>query len=187
VAAWVELLVEARRRAGLSQSEVASRAATSRPALSAYEHGRKAPSADTLERLLVAAGARLDVVPVVSWREVPVGRGRSCWLPDRLWRLGVAEAFADVVLPVELNWSAPGRRFEPRDRRQRARLYEVLLREGTPMDLRRWVDGALLVDVWSEMVLPRALQALWQPLIGIVLDAGAGVGAEATLPLGSVS
>jgi transcriptional regulator with XRE-family HTH domain len=181
------LLVEARRRAGLSQSEVASRAATSRPALSAYEHGRKAPSADTLERLLVAAGARLDVVPVVSWREVPVGRGRSCWLPDRLWRLGVAEAFADVVLPVELNWSAPGRRFEPRDRRQRARLYEVLLREGTPMDLRRWVDGALLVDVWSEMVLPRALQALWQPLIGIVLDAGASVGAEATLPLGSVS
>jgi hypothetical protein len=142
---------------------------------------------DTLERLLAAAGARLDVVPVVSWREVSVGRGRLCWLPDRLWRLGVVEAFADVVLPVELNWSAPGRRFEPRDRRQRARLYEVLLREGMPTDLHRWVDGALLVDVWSEMVLPRTLQALWQPLIGTVLNAEAGVRAEATSMLGAVS
>ncbi len=57
----------------------------------------------------------------------------------------------------------------PRDRRQRARLYEVLLREGTPADIEGWVDGALLVDVWADMVLPRMLRPLWQPLIDAVL------------------
>jgi hypothetical protein len=137
--------------------------------LSAYEHGRKAPTVQTLERVMCAAGARLDVVPVVSWREVPVGRGRSCWLPDTLWRLTPARALADVVLPVELNWSAPGRRYALQDRRQRSRLYELVLREGEPADLERWVDGVLLIDVWPELVLPRGLREGWQVVIDATL------------------
>ncbi|MFN0281211.1 MAG: helix-turn-helix domain-containing protein [Kineosporiaceae bacterium] len=160
---WPNVVLRARCYARLSQLELARRAGTSRPTLSAYEHGRKAPTADTLERLLAAAGFRIAAVPVVPWREVPLGRGRSCWVPDRLWRLPVAEAFAAVVLPLELNWSTPGRRFVTRDRRQRARLYEVLLREGAPEDLERWVDGGLLVDVWDDLVLPRAVRDAWRP------------------------
>jgi hypothetical protein len=140
--------------------------------LSAYEHRRKAPTVETLERLMFAAGARLDVVPVVSWREVPVGRGRSCWLPNTLWRLTPARAFADIVLPVELNWSAPARRYELRDRRQRARLYELVLREGEPTDLERWVDGVLLIDIWPDLVLPRGLRAGWQAVIDATLAGG---------------
>jgi transcriptional regulator with XRE-family HTH domain len=166
---WRELLTRARASAGLSQEELARRAGTSRPTVSAYEHGRKAPSADTLERLLAAAGVRLDLVPVVSWRQVPMGRGRSCWVADALWRLPPEAAFADVRLPLELNWSAPGREYQPRDRRQRARLYEVVLREGEPGDLERYVDGGLLVDLWSQLVLPRAVRAAWQPLIDATL------------------
>jgi hypothetical protein len=34
-----------------------------------------------------------------------------------------------------------------------------------PNDLRRYIDGALLIDAWSDMVLPRELRAVWQPLI----------------------
>jgi transcriptional regulator with XRE-family HTH domain len=170
---WERLLVSARRRAGLSQADLAARAGTSRPTLSAYEHGRKAPTVETLERVMWAAGARLDVAPVVSWREVPVGRGRSCWLPDTLWRLTPARAFADVVLPVELNWSAPGHRYALRDRRQRARLYELVMREGEPADLERWVDGALLIDLWPDLVLPRGLREGWQALINATLAADA--------------
>lgn len=149
----------------MSQLELARRAGTSRPTLSAYEHGRKAPTADTLERLLAAAGFRLEAVPIVRWHEVAVGRGRSYWIPDRLWRLATEATFADVVLPIELNWSAPGRPFRIRDRRERARLYEVLLREGEPAHIERWVDGALLVDGWDDMVLPRALRQAWQPTV----------------------
>ncbi|MFN8075788.1 MAG: helix-turn-helix transcriptional regulator [Kineosporiaceae bacterium] len=166
---WPSLLASVRNRAGLSQLEWATLAATSRPTLSAYEHGRKAPNADTLERLVAAAGFRLDVAPVVRWHELTVAGGRRCWVPDRLWRLPPGEAFADVVLPLELNWSAPGRRFVTRDRRQRARLYELLLREGAPSDIERWVDGVLLADGWHDLVLPRAVRAAWQPVLDAVL------------------
>ena len=40
----------------------------------------------------------------------------------------------------------PGRRFDLRDRRQRARLYELVLREGRPSDVLAYVDGALVMD-----------------------------------------
>jgi transcriptional regulator with XRE-family HTH domain len=50
------LVVEARRRSGLSRRELARRAGTSPATLAAYEAGRIAPSVDTLDRLLSAAG-----------------------------------------------------------------------------------------------------------------------------------
>jgi len=40
-----------------------------------------------------------------------------------------------VELPLHLNWSDPGRRFDLRDRHQRARVYELVLREGRPLDV----------------------------------------------------
>lgn len=36
-----------------------------------------------------------------------------------------------------------------------------------PCDLRRFVDGAFLVDLWGDLVLPRELRAAWQPVIDI--------------------
>lgn len=51
----------ARRRAGLSQDELANRAGTSQATVSAYERGAKEPGISTLERLLAATGHRLDV------------------------------------------------------------------------------------------------------------------------------
>jgi len=51
----------ARRRAGLTQAELARRAGTSQPVVSAYERGLRDPSHRTLRRLVEAAGARLRV------------------------------------------------------------------------------------------------------------------------------
>lgn len=51
----------ARRSAGLTQAELAERAGTSQATVSAYEAGRKTPSAETFARLLAASGSRLDV------------------------------------------------------------------------------------------------------------------------------
>jgi transcriptional regulator with XRE-family HTH domain len=51
-----QLLRVARRRAGLSLRELALRAGTSHATLAAYEAGRKRPGADTLDRVLAAAG-----------------------------------------------------------------------------------------------------------------------------------
>ena len=59
-------LKDSRRRAGLTQAELAARAGTSQATVSAYESGRKQPSVDTLSRLLAAAGARLAVEPAAA-------------------------------------------------------------------------------------------------------------------------
>ena len=56
-------LKRARLDAGMDQSELAARAATSQPTLSAYENGRRIPSATTFARILAAAGKGLSVVP----------------------------------------------------------------------------------------------------------------------------
>ena len=50
------LIHMARRQAGLTQQELAGRAATSQAAISAYESGRRSPSVDTLARILAATG-----------------------------------------------------------------------------------------------------------------------------------
>lgn len=59
------------------------------------------------------------------------------------------------------------------DRGQRARVYEVVLREGTPDDMRSFIDGALLVDLWDELVLPRRLRSAWDPVLRNELGAAA--------------
>lgn len=164
---WVKssLLEEVRTRAGLSQEALAARAGTSRPTLSAYEHGRKSPTLATVERLLDSAGFELLAEPRITFAERATRRGRPIFVADRLWRLDLPDAFATVTLPRTLNWSRPGARFDLHDRRERARCYEVILREGMPGDLTRYVDGALLVDLWDELVLPREVRVAWQPVI----------------------
>jgi transcriptional regulator with XRE-family HTH domain len=58
----------ARRRAGLTQAQLAAAAGTSQASISAYEAGRKQPSVATLGRLLEACGARLEVRPPARQR-----------------------------------------------------------------------------------------------------------------------
>jgi uncharacterized protein len=75
-----ELIREARRRAQLSQNDLALRARVAQSAVSAYESGRRTPTLATLERLLSAAGHRLvldsrrdDVTPS-GLPDTPLGR-----------------------------------------------------------------------------------------------------------------
>ena len=60
------VLATERRRAGLSQRELADRVGTSQATISAYESGRKEPSLRTFSRLLSALGARLTVEPAAD-------------------------------------------------------------------------------------------------------------------------
>jgi DNA-binding XRE family transcriptional regulator len=160
-----ELLERARANSGLTQEELARRAGTSRPTLSAYEHGRKSPTVATFARLLSGAGWELAAQPHVSFTQQPSPRGRPAWVPDRLPRLDVARALAVVELPLHLNWSAPGRVFDLRSRADRARVYEIVLQEGRPADILAYVDGALLADLWDDLVLPRSVRSAWAPLV----------------------
>lgn len=159
------LLGQARVRAGLTRAELARRSATSRPTLSAYEHGRVSPTLDTLQRVLAATGHRLEVVRSPEWHTVEVGRGRVAHVPDGLHRLATTDAVSIVELPLHLDWSTRDRTVDLSDRRQRLRAYEAILREGRPTDIEQYVDGALLVDSWEDLVLARSLRAAWQPVI----------------------
>lgn len=159
-----KLLERARAGAGLTQDELARRAGTSRPTLSAYEHGRKSPTVATFARILAEAGVDLAAQPRVSFaQQAPAGK--PIWVPDRLPRLDAARAFASVELPLHLNWSAPGRVFNLRSRADRARVYEIVLQEGRPDDILAYVDGLLLADLWDDLVLPRKVRAAWDPLM----------------------
>src|ERR1700726_2935039 len=160
-----ELLEQVRAAAGGPKGGRARRAGTSRPTLSAYEHGRKSPTVATFARLLSGAGWELAALPQVSFTQRPSARGRPAWVPDRLPRLDVARALAVVELPLHLNWSAPGRAFDLRSRTDRARVYEIVLQEGRPAAIPAYVDGALLVDLWDDLVLPRAVRSAWAPLV----------------------
>ncbi|WP_460708272.1 helix-turn-helix transcriptional regulator [Myceligenerans halotolerans] len=159
------LLQEARVAAGLSQAALAVRAGTSRTTLSAYEHGRKSPALSTAERIVAEAGFDLALQPRVEFVEHPGGRGRPVLVPTVLPRLSADTALATVCLPLHLNWSDRGRAFDLRDRRQRARVYEIVLREGGPEDVLTYIDGVLLADLWDELVLPRPVHAAWEPLV----------------------
>jgi transcriptional regulator with XRE-family HTH domain len=160
------LLERVRVSSGLTQEELAHRAGTSRPTLSAYEHGRKSPMVSTFARLLSEAGWELAAQPHVSFTEQASIYGKPSWVPDRLPRLDVERSLAAVELPLHLNWSAPGRVFDLRSRADRARVYEIVLQEGRPADILAYVDGALLVDLWDTLILPRAVRSAWMPLIG---------------------
>lgn len=161
----VSLLTTARNRVGISKAELARRSGTSRSTLSAYEHGRVSPTLETLERVLSATRQRLELAPTPTWSWVDIGRGRVAFVADVLWRLEAGAAVGRVELPLHLEWSRRNRVVELWDRPQRARAYEAVLREGRPADIERFVDGALLVDAWDDLVLPIALRAAWQPLI----------------------
>ena len=164
------VLEQAREAAGLTQAALAERAGTSRPTLSAYEHSRKSPTLDTAGRIVGEAGFDLTITPRIEFREVAVERGRPIQVPNVLPRLPFDRAFATVALPLHLNWSDRGRRYNLRDRKERARVYELVLREGGPRDVIAYLDGALLVDLWGELVLPVGIRAVWSSVVAGAID-----------------
>lgn len=159
------LLAAARRASGLSQAEVARRAGTSRPTVSAYEHGHRNPTLDTVERLLAVNGQQLALVPVPLFEQRSDRRGKPFFVPDQLPRLLASAAMGTIVLPPNVDWSSPGTPRAMADRRQRILAYQALLAEGEPEDITRFVDGALLVDAWNDVYLPATIRSAWQPLI----------------------
>jgi hypothetical protein len=114
-----------------------------------------------------------EVSPSPTFRETRTRRGRVVAVPSKLPTLPVARAFARVRLPLHLNWSEPDRTFDLRDRRQRACLHEIVLREGGPDDVLAYVDGALLLNLWDDLVLPLDVREAWAPIIE-----GAGLAAD---------
>lgn len=58
---WAPLLLEARTRASLTQRDLAHRAGTTQSVVARVEGGQANPTIETLARLLMAAGFKLDM------------------------------------------------------------------------------------------------------------------------------
>jgi transcriptional regulator with XRE-family HTH domain len=88
------LLRTARRRAGLSQREVARRAAIPQPAVSRIERGLVSPRVVTLEKLLEACEMELEAVsrPVgdvdrtLIWERLKLKPGQRVRAAEQEWR-----------------------------------------------------------------------------------------------------
>ncbi len=65
------LIKAVRRRQGLTQAQLARRAGTTQPVVSAYEHGRRDPSWTTLRRLVEAGGERLVLAAQLPTSDLP--------------------------------------------------------------------------------------------------------------------
>ncbi len=52
-----------------------------------------------------------------------------------------------------------------RDDYERARVIEIVLREGEPEDIVNYVDADDLVHAWSTIILPREMRPGWDNLI----------------------
>lgn len=143
---------------------MARRAGTTQSAVSMYERRRKVPMLDVAERLVQAAGADLGIVTLVVWEVDFLPRLKAFWYPDRLWRVELPGCFDRVLMP-DLVGHTEQDEWDLRDRADRRRLYENLLIEGDQHMMMRWVDAALLVDLWAELVLPKKVRAAWQPAV----------------------
>lgn len=156
-------LRSARLAAGLTQAELGSRAGVARPNIVAYEAGRREPLFGSAVGLLDAAGAELVFEPPVEWSWTAGFRPYA--VPSRLWRLAAEDALRSYEPGLHLWWSGPPPTFDLAQRRDRCRMYEIVLREGRPIDIEQVVDGVLLCEAWPDLVLPRGLVAAWAPLV----------------------
>ncbi len=154
----------ARRWSGFSQVELARRAGTSQSTLSAYERRKKSPSLAVTERLMRAAECDLGIVPRIYFEEYFATNVGTFHVPSRLWRVEVPLCFAKVVMP-DLTKRTDQGLWNLRYREDRRRLYGMMLMLGRPEDIINYVDGALLVDLWREIELPRAVRMAWNPIV----------------------
>lgn len=86
---------------------------------------------------------------------------RPVAVPDDLDDPWVRKASARVELPLHARWSGTPITYDLGDRADRARVYEQVLREGMADDVRFYVRGDELVELWDELVLPPAVREAW--------------------------
>ena len=79
-----DLIHEARRRAGLTQAQLAEKAKTSQSAIARWEAGKVAPSMDTTIRVLRSIGFDLDYM-LVEWDD------SDMWQAKTILRLSEAD------------------------------------------------------------------------------------------------
>jgi hypothetical protein len=66
------------------------------------------------------------------------------------------------MLPFHVRWSDPVVVYDLAVRKDRIRVYEQVLREGTEADVLYFIDPGELVDLFDELVLPPKVRLTWK-------------------------
>lgn len=88
---------------------------------------------------------------------------RPVAVPDNFDSVDLPKAAGTIELPLHIRWSGEPLFYNLEDRRDRIRVYEQVLREGTERDVRYYVDPGQLLDLWDQLVLPPAVRQAWDP------------------------
>jgi hypothetical protein len=86
---------------------------------------------------------------------------RPVELPADVDDPAVIKASGRIQLPLHVRWSGPPKTYDLDDRRDRARVYEQALREGTSEDIRFFIDVDQMLELWDDLVLPRFARRAW--------------------------
>lgn len=87
--------------------------------------------------------------------------GRPYTVPETLEEL-TGPTSGVVRLPLRLDWSEQGI-YDLSDPKQLCLMYEVVIRESMRVeDLRTYLSGPALREVWGRLWLPRKVRQLWE-------------------------
>lgn len=90
---------------------------------------------------------------------------RPVAVPDELDPVDGLKATGIVELPFHIRWSEPSVVYNLDLRADRVRVYEQVLREGTPEDVQHYVEGTTLVELFDDLVLPPSVRKAWKEWI----------------------
>lgn len=137
---------------GLSQAQLADLLGVTQPAVAAWEAGRRTPTGHAAALLERIAAARSG--PKRTHGE---WRGRLIELPATRW-VPVVAADRVVTLPNRIDWTPRRGARDLRDDDQRAGAYAQVLDEGSPADIRIWIDPDELVALWPDVPVARHMR-----------------------------
>lgn len=98
-------------------------------------------------------------MPAVPTRRVRWSRPVA--IPDDVDDPNLVKASGQVELPHNVRWSPPFRSYDLADRKDRMRVYEQVLTEGTEDDVRFFIDVSELVRLWDDIVLSPHVREAW--------------------------
>jgi len=75
---------------------------------------------------------------------------------------GEPTASGIVTIPFHVRWSDPVVAYDMAERKDRIRVYEQVLREGTEADVLHYVDPNELAELFDELVLPPKVRRTWE-------------------------
>lgn len=163
------LIEWARRSRGMTQVELAEKAGTSQATVSAYERGLKSPSLRVAQRLLEATGHDINLRVHIDWVQHLHPDVVPFWSPSILWGVETPACFARLTIRDSLR-DGERRTFHLLNRDDRKRAYEILIQRHHPDEMIRWIDGALLIDVWDELDLPDPIREAWKLAVFIARE-----------------